>query len=247
MASMDNSLSRRTLLRGTALLAGLVPAWRLIAAAQDVERLDAGEKTAIAVIVSHIIPTDATPGAQEAGIANGVEAEAEKSDKIRKIYESGLQELDTQSRTQFGKSFVEITYEQQEQLLRGIAKSEFFRSVRNLTVRRFYNSRLGLEGVGYPGMGQPHGYRDFDQPPSVNGDQHRGMEADTTLPEGEGKKEVVASCGQCHGLDVVTSQRKTREQWQQTVNKMITQYHANLEPNLSDRIVSYLSRNLGPH
>ncbi len=247
MASMDNSLSRRTLLRGTALLAGLVPAWRLIAAAQDVERLDVGEKTAIAVIVSHIIPTDATPGAQEAGIANAVEAEAEKSDKLRKIYESGLQELDTQSRTQFGKSFVEITYEQQEQLLRGIAKFEFFRSVRNLTVRRFYNSRLGLEGVGYPGMGQPHGYRDFDQPPSGNGDQHREMEADTTLPEGEGKKEVAASCGQCHGLNVVTSQRKTREQWQQTVNKMITQYHANLEPNLSDRIVSYLSRNLGPH
>ena len=247
MASMDNSLSRRTLLRGTALLAGLVPAWRLVAAAQDVERLDAGEKTAIAVIVSHIIPTDATPGAQEAGIANSVEAEAEKSDKLRKIYGSGLQDLDTQSRTQFGKSFVEITYEQQEQLLRGIAKSEFFRSLRNLTVRRFYNSRLGLEGVGYPGMGQPHGYRDFDQPPGGAGDQHQGMEADTTLPEGEGKKEVAASCGQCHGLNVVTSQRKTREQWQQTVNKMITQYHANLEPNLSDRIVSYLSRNLGPH
>ena len=247
MALTDSSLSRRTLLRGTALLAGLTPAWRLIAAVQEVEGLDAGEKTAIAVIVSHIIPTDATPGAQEARIANDVEAEAEKSDKLRKIYGSGLRELDTQSRTQFGKSFVEITYEQQEQLLRGIAKSEFFRSVRNLTVRRFYNSRLGLEGVGYPGMGQPHGYRDFDQPPGGAGDQHQGMEADTTLPEGEGKKEVAASCGQCHGLNVVTSQRKTREQWQQTVNKMITQYHANLEPNLSDRIVSYLSRNLGPH
>jgi len=247
MASLDNSLSRRTLLRGTAMLAALVPAWRLIAAAQEVERLDAGEKTAIAVIISHIIPTDTTPGAQEAGIASDVEAAVEKSEKMRKIFGSGLQELDTQSQTQFGKSFVEITYDQQEQLLRGIEKSEFFRSVRNLTVRRFYNSQLGLEGVGYPGMGQPHGYRDFDQPPSGNGDQHRGMEAEATLPEGEGKKEVAASCGQCHRLNVVTSQRKTREQWQQTVNKMITKYHAHLEPDSSDRIVSYLSRNLGPH
>jgi len=247
MPSSDNSFSRRTLLKGIALLAGLVPAWRLIASDQQAEKLEASEKTAIAVIVSHIIPTDATPGAQEAGIANDVEAEAEKSDKLRKMYGSGIQELDTRSQTQFGKSFVEITYEQQEQLLLGIANSEFFRSVRNLTVRRFYNSRLGLEGVGYPGMGQPNGHRNFDQPPGQGGDQHKGMEAGAALPEGEGKKEVAASCGQCHGFDVVTSRRKTRAQWQQTVSRMITQYHASLEPKAADKIVSYLSQNLGSH
>jgi hypothetical protein len=247
MPYSDNSLSRRTLLKGIALLAGLVPAWRLIASDPQAEKLEASEKTAIAVIVSHIIPTDATPGAQEAGIANDVEAEAEKSDKLRKMYGSGIQELDTQSQTQFGKRFVETTYEQQEQLLLGIANSEFFKSVRNLTVRRFYNSRLGLEGVGYPGMGQPNGHRNFDQPPDQGGDQHPGMEAGAALPEGEGKKEVAASCGQCHGLDVVTSRRKTRAQWQQTVSRMITQYHASLEPKAADKIVSYLSQNLGSH
>lgn len=234
-------------MKGTALLVGLVPAWRLIGAAHQVERLDAGQKTAIAVIVSHIVPTDTTPGAQEAGIASDVEFEAEKSDKLRKIFGAGLQELDAQSRSQFGKSFVEITYQQQEQLLRDIANSEFFRSVRNLTVRRFYNSRVGLESVGYPGMGQPQGHRDYDQPPAPNGALSSGTEARVALPEGEGKKEVTASCGQCHGLNVVTSQRKTREQWQQTVDKMVTQYHASFEPGVSDKIVSYLSRNLGPH
>jgi len=247
MPSSDNSLSRRTLLKGIALLAGLAPTWRHIASDQQAEKLDAGEKTAIAVIVSHIIPTDATPGAREAGIANDVEAEAEKSDKLWKMCGSELRELDTQSQTQFGKSFVAITYEQQDQLLRGIANSEFFKFVRNLTVRRFYNSRLGLEGVGYPGMGQPNGHRDFDQPPSESGDQQKRMEVEVALPEGEGKKEVAASCGQCHGLDVVTSQRKTRAQWQQTVSKMITQYHASLEPRVADKIVSYLSQNLGSH
>jgi hypothetical protein len=243
----DNPLSRRTLLKGIGLLAGLAPAWRHIASGQQAEKLGAGEKTAIAVIVTHIIPTDATPGAQEAGIANSVEAEAEKSDKLWKMYGSGLRELDTLSRTQFGKSFLEITYEQQDQLLRDIANSEFFKSVRNLTVRRFYNSQLGFESVGYPGMGQPNGHRDFDQPPSKSGDQHKGMELEAALPEGEGKKEVAASCGQCHRLDVVTSQRKTRAQWQQTVSKMITQYHASLEPRVADKIVAYLSQNLGSH
>ena len=133
------------------------------------------------------------------------------------------------------------------QLWRDIAGSGIFKSVRNLTVRRFYNSRLGFESVGYPGMGQPDGHRDFDQPPSESGDQHKGMEVEAALPEGEGKKEVAASCGQCHRLDVVTSQRKTRAEWQQTVSKMITQYHASLEPKVADKIVAYLSQNLGSH
>jgi hypothetical protein len=105
---------------------------------------------------------------------------------------------------------------------------------------------LGMESVGYPGMGQPHGHRDFDQPPGGSGDQHKKMEAEATLPEGEGKKEVAASCGQCHELNVITSQRKTREQWQQSVRKMVTQYHAQLGPTLSDKIVAYLSQNFGP-
>ena len=188
MPSSDNSLSRRTLLKGIALLAGLAPAWRLIASDQQAEKLEASEKTAIAVIVSHIIPTDATPGAQEAGIANDVEAEAEKSDKLRKMYGSGIQELDTQSQTQFGKSFVEITYEQQEQLLLDIANSEFFKSVRNLTVRRFYNSRLGLEGVGYPGMGQPNGHRNFDQPPGPRRRPAQGDGSRGGASRGRGKK-----------------------------------------------------------
>ena len=246
MPPLDNSVSRRTLLKGAALLVGFVPAWRLVTFAQQADGLDAREKATIAVIVSHIIPTDATPGAQQAGIASDVEAEVEKSDKLRKMYGAGLQDLDAKSQTQFGRSFVEISSKQQEQLLGGITNSDFFKSVRNLTVRRFYNSRVGFDSVGYPEMGQPQGHRDFDQPPSRNGDQHRGMEAEATLPEGEGKKEVAASCGQCHGLNVITSQRKTREQWQQTVNKMITQYHAPLDSNLSDKIVSYLSQNLGP-
>ena len=245
MQSFDRSLSRRTLLKGAALLAGFVPAWRLIASAQVVEKLDAGEKTAIAAMISHIIPTDTTPGAQQAGITSQVEVEAEKSDKLRELYRSGLQELNSQSQTQFGRRFVKITYAQQEQLLRDIANSEFFRSLRNLTVRRFYNSQVGWQSVGYPGMGQPYGYRGFDQPPSGSGDRRRGMEAEAILPEGEGKKEVAASCGQCHDLNVVTSQRKTKEEWQQTVDKMITQYHARLEPSLTDKIVSYLSRNWG--
>lgn len=199
----------------------------------------------MAALVSHIIPTDTTPGAQEAGIAGYLEDEAEKSDKLRKLYDSGLQDLNRKSQTRFGSSFVRTTYGQQEHLLEEIANSEFFKSVRNLTVRHFYSSQVGWQSIGYPGMGQPHGYRDFDLAPGQSRNRPSEMDSEMMLPEGKGRKEVAASCGQCHELSVVTSQRKTKEEWQRTVRKMVTQYHASFDPSLADKIVSYLSQKFG--
>jgi len=41
-----------------------------------------------------------------------------------------------------------------------------------------------------------------------------------TLPDGPGKDLFAAVCGSCHALDLATSQRKTREGWQATVDSM---------------------------
>jgi cytochrome c5 len=40
------------------------------------------------------------------------------------------------------------------------------------------------------------------------------------LPEGPGKAEFVASCGNCHSLDQATSQRHNRDEWGQKVDSM---------------------------
>jgi len=65
------------------------------------------------------------------------------------------------------------------------------------------------------------------------------------LPEGKGKETVVRLCSDCHAARVVTTARKTPDQWLQTVETM-----ADKGINASDddfgAVIEYLSAHLGP-
>jgi len=66
-------------------------------------------------------------------------------------------------------------------------------------------------------------------------------EAPVDLPDGEGRAEVVASCGACHTLRYIPNQpRLTRKSWQATVDKMRNVFGAPVTPEASPKIVSYL-------
>jgi mono/diheme cytochrome c family protein len=72
-----------------------------------------------------------------------------------------------------------------------------------------------------------------------------GMAQDVSLPDGPGKDKLTTSCTACHGLDQVTQQRKTREQWSATVEKMI-ENGAALTQEDTAAIVDYLGKNFAP-
>jgi len=65
------------------------------------------------------------------------------------------------------------------------------------------------------------------------------------LPDGKGKDTVVRLCADCHAARVVSTARKTPDQWLQTVETM-----ADKGINASDdefgAVVEYLSAHLGP-
>jgi len=65
------------------------------------------------------------------------------------------------------------------------------------------------------------------------------------LPPGPGKEATIRVCSKCHAPELATSQRLTRDQWQETISKM-----ANLGAQASDNefeaILNYLSQNFGP-
>ncbi len=65
------------------------------------------------------------------------------------------------------------------------------------------------------------------------------------LPESEGKKEVTTLCASCHSLQLIVSQRKTPEQWRNTVDDMIGR-GAQLFVEEVDTIAAYLSTHLAP-
>ena len=65
------------------------------------------------------------------------------------------------------------------------------------------------------------------------------------LPEGKGKAVVRTACSQCHGLDVVTGQPRSREGWTDVVSQMIGN-GAVLSDDDFNLVIDYLATNFGP-
>jgi cytochrome c5 len=64
------------------------------------------------------------------------------------------------------------------------------------------------------------------------------------LPAGDGRKIVETTCGSCHGLEIVTSKRYSKERWQSVVEEMIAE-GAPLTKTEAARVVEYLARHFG--
>jgi len=65
------------------------------------------------------------------------------------------------------------------------------------------------------------------------------------LPEGAGKQLVVAKCLACHSAKLIMSKRGTEQDWNETLDKMITN-GANVSDDEADKIVAYLTAHFGP-
>jgi hypothetical protein len=66
------------------------------------------------------------------------------------------------------------------------------------------------------------------------------------LPDGEGKRILMASCAGCHELDEVTKFRGyyTKEQWRDIVVTMV-EYGATMKKGEDEVLVDYLTQHLG--
>jgi gluconate 2-dehydrogenase gamma chain len=180
---MDD-ISRRDLLVGSALYGSgfwlLLNLPRPLAAraAQESAKplvLGASEWKTVEAITARIIPTDHEPGAVEAGCTNFIDKALAHEDAAQKpVYKAGLIGIDAVSRQRFEKPFVELTAEQQDEVLAAVeagtadgwpAKSvppaKFFEAVRAHTIIGFLadpkyggnRDYAGWKVVGYPGGG----------------------------------------------------------------------------------------------
>jgi mono/diheme cytochrome c family protein len=64
------------------------------------------------------------------------------------------------------------------------------------------------------------------------------------LPDGAGKDLVMNVCTVCHELTRITSKKKTKEEWNDTVDKMAAR-GAKASDEEFDTIVNYLAKNFG--
>jgi gluconate 2-dehydrogenase gamma chain len=122
----------------------------------------------VEILTEMIIPTDETPGAKEAQVANYIDfvvfSAAEFKPSLQREWIEGLAVLDHESRGQFGKAFPEGSEADRTKLLTLMSVTErdpsardrgfeFFKLLKDMTVEGFYTSKIGLIDVlDYQGM-----------------------------------------------------------------------------------------------
>lgn len=90
----------------------------------------------MAAIAARIVPTDTTPGATEAGVVYFMDnVLGDKREQELELIRAGVRELQTAAALEFNAPyFYLLDSAQQDQLLTAIEATEFFASVRFLTV-----------------------------------------------------------------------------------------------------------------
>ena len=110
-----------------------------------------------------IIPTDTTPGAKEAGVAEFIDFMVASNPEAQYNFRTGLTWLDAHADQVHGKRFVELAPEDQNSLLEPLgfkdkARPEdgtgrrFFATVREYTVFGFYTSETGFKELENPAL-----------------------------------------------------------------------------------------------
>jgi competence protein ComEA len=64
------------------------------------------------------------------------------------------------------------------------------------------------------------------------------------LPDGPGKETVLKICRDCHELDIITAENRTKEAWQKTIAKMLDR-GAEGTAEQFEAVVAYLTKHYG--
>lgn len=110
-----------------------------------------------------IIPSDGSPGAREAGVAEFVDFMVAHDTEQQKPMRTGLTWLQEQCRRTFKHSFLELSEAQQVSVLEPLAYEakhrkgeeagqEFFRRIKELTMMGFYTSEIGWRELDNPAL-----------------------------------------------------------------------------------------------
>lgn len=117
----------------------------------------------IARLAELIIPSDATPGAREAGVAEFVDFMVAHDQEQQQAMRTGLAWFHAHVERTYGQLFLALTEQQQGSVLEPLAYQskyregeevgrEFFRRIRELTVMGFYTSKIGYQELDNPAL-----------------------------------------------------------------------------------------------
>src|SRR5262245_5831694 len=131
-----------------------------------------------------IIPTDSTPGAREAGVSEFIDFIVFSDPSLQFRFRYGVGWIDAHARYLFGRRFLELTPDQQTEILTHLAYKEhhrtgeedgrdFFLLIREYTVIGFYTSRIGMIEIDFPGLKQY--WKEVKGCPHLDDPEHRHL------------------------------------------------------------------------
>jgi gluconate 2-dehydrogenase gamma chain len=131
-----------------------------------------------------IIPTDSTPGAREAGVSEFIDFIVFSDPNLQFRFRYGVGWIDAHARYLFKKRFLELTPDQQTEILTHLAYKEhhrtgeedgreFFQLIREYTVIGFYTSRIGMIEIDFPGLKQY--WKEVQGCPHLDDPEHRHL------------------------------------------------------------------------
>jgi gluconate 2-dehydrogenase gamma chain len=123
----------------------------------------AAEYTIVERLAEIIIPSDSTPGAKEAGVAEFIDFMVASDPEVQYPFRMGLAWLDAHSERSMGKRFVELTSDQQNSVLEPLGFKDkarpgeedgrkFFGLMREFTVTGFYTTEIGFKELDNPAL-----------------------------------------------------------------------------------------------
>ncbi|HYM79359.1 MAG TPA: gluconate 2-dehydrogenase subunit 3 family protein [Candidatus Dormibacteraeota bacterium] len=123
----------------------------------------AAEYAVVERLADMIIPSDGTPGAKDAGVAEFIDFMVANDPEPQYAFRMGLGWLNAHCERNVGKKFLELTPEQQTSLLEPLgfkAKArpseedgrKFFALMREFTVIGFYTSEIGFKELDNPAL-----------------------------------------------------------------------------------------------
>ena len=123
----------------------------------------ASEYPMVERLAEMIIPSDDSPGAREAGVAEFIDFMVASDPEVQYPFRMGLSWLNAHSEQSTGKKFLELSSEQQTSLLEPLGLKNkarpgeedgrrFFRLMREYSVTGFYTSEIGFKELDSPAL-----------------------------------------------------------------------------------------------
>lgn len=156
-------LKRSSLILGGALSVGTISAVMSGCKAEAIDLgwvpkvLSSDQAQLVAEIAERIIPTTDTPGAKDAGVASFIDNAINLNilgDKRTKLL-SGLGQFASMAKDKFGKSFIDITDEEKDEIIKAVAMdgavgdkaNPLFKQLKELVVTGYFTSEVGAKSA----------------------------------------------------------------------------------------------------